>query len=609
MTRDSWDFSMTPRALWGAATLWLVPFGAWAVELGDIELNSGLDQPLEADIVLVSATPEELSELRANLAAPQTFERYGLDRPGFLTDLQFRITQDDTGRNVIRITSQEAITEPFFAMLVEATWSRGRLLREFTVLLDPPSLLPTVAEVVEPVQTAEPVPVPTPAPAPEPAPVDTPAPAAPDASGTYGPVQRGETLWSITQRYLPSGVTMHQMLAAMFQGNPAAFNGNMNLLLAGASLRIPDRSDATRLSAEEATREALRQTAEWEGSALRQARLRLLPATDEDAADVAGEGSAATAIAELQSENSALRSELAATQRVLELQSEELQALQARLAAVEQGLQAAQTAAALAAERPPAADGPGAQGAATAGVEPQSVAAAPPLPADVVAAPISQPSLLAQMRDWIASAPVLNALLRDDAAGEDAAAGAPGAQGEPAPIGQPALLARLRDWITHPLLLIGLGPAALVGIAVWYLRHRRRAEDDAPGRWEALSAGSTAATDAALDPGPGGIGEQHPQPVSGAAGGHGQPSEALDEAPDRGAQTAAGPQTAASPSAADEVGLHRAPAQGEVDTRLDLARAYIDLGDAEGARSLLEEVVDEGDAAQQQEARTLLAGL
>ena len=604
---------MTPRARWGAATLWLVPFGAWAVELGDIELNSGLDEPLEADIVLVSATPEELSELRANLAAPQTFERYGLDRPEFLTGLQFQITQDDTGRNVIRITSQETITEPFFAMLVEATWSRGRLLREFTVLLDPPSLLPTVADVVEPVQTAEPVPVPvpTPAPAPEPAPVETPGPAAADGSGTYGPVQRGETLWSITQRYLPSGVTMHQMLAAMFQGNPGAFNGNMNLLLAGASLRIPDPSDATRLSAEEATREALRQTAEWEDSAMQQARLRLLPATDEAAAGVAGEGSAATAaIAELQSENSALRSELAATQRLLELQSEALQALQARLAAVEQGLEAAETAAALAAERPPAAaDGPGAQSEATTVTEPQSVAAEPPLPTDVVAAPISQPSLLAQMRDWISSAPVLNALFRDDAAGE-AAAGAPGAQSEPAPIGQPALLARLRDWITHPVLLIGLGPLALVGIAVWYLRHRRRAEDEASGRWEALSAGSTAATGAALDPGPGGMGERDPQPVSGAAGGHEQPSEALDEAPDHGAQTAAGPQAAtASPSAADEVSLRRSPAQGEVDTRLDLARAYIDLGDAEGARSLLEEVVDEGDAAQQQEARTLLAGL
>ena len=581
---------MTPRARWGAATLWLIPFGAWAVGLGDIELNSGLDQPLEADIVLVSATPEELSELSANLAEPQTFERYGLDRPGFLTGLQFEITRDDTGRNVIRITSQEPITEPFFAMLVEATWPRGRLLREYTLLLDPPGLLPTVADVAEPVQTAEPVPmpVPTPAPAPapepapEPAPVETPESGAPDGSDTYGPVQRGETLWSITQRYLPGGVTMHQMLAAMFQDNPAAFNGNMNLLLAGASLRIPDRSDATRLSAEEATREALRQTAEWEGSAVRQARLRLLPATDEDAAGVAGEGPAATeAIAELQSENSALRSELAATQRLLELHSAELQALQARLAAVEQDLEAAQT----------APDGPGAQSAATAVIEPQPVAAEPPLPADVVAAPISQPSVLARMRDWISGAPVLNALLRDDVAGEDAAAGGP------APVGRTALLARMRDWITHPPVLIGLGALALVAIAVWYLGRRRRAEDDASGRWEALSAGATAASDAAPDPNPGGI------------GGHGQPSAPPDEAPD-GAQAAAGPQAAtASRSAADDVSLRRAPAQSEVDTRLDLARAYIDLGDAEGARGLLEEVVDEGDAAQQQEARTLLAGL
>ncbi|MGB5347743.1 MAG: hypothetical protein WBN23_16375, partial [Woeseia sp.] len=137
----------------------LIASEVWALGLGDIRLDSALNEPLRAEIALLSATQEELDNLRISLASTETFERYGIDRPLFLTGLQFRV--QGTGANsTVRITSQQPITEPFVTFLVEAVWSRGRLLREYTVLLDPPTFAPPpsapVAEAVAaPRQTTE----------------------------------------------------------------------------------------------------------------------------------------------------------------------------------------------------------------------------------------------------------------------------------------------------------------------------------------------------------------------------------------------------------------------------------------------------------------------
>ncbi|MGH9897079.1 MAG: type IV pilus assembly protein FimV, partial [bacterium] len=117
-----------------------------ALGLGDIELDSALNEPLRAEIRLLSATPEDLASLKVSLASAETFERYGLHRPLYLTRLTF--TVEPSGRtdgNVVRVRSQEPITEPFVTFLVEATWPRGRLLREYTVLLDPPTFAPPPA--------------------------------------------------------------------------------------------------------------------------------------------------------------------------------------------------------------------------------------------------------------------------------------------------------------------------------------------------------------------------------------------------------------------------------------------------------------------------------
>jgi len=105
------------------------PSALFALGLGEIRLNSALNQPFDAEIELVSATTEDLSALRAALAPSDTFQRYGLDKPAFLSDFTFRVARSG-GRDVLRITSPRPVTEPFVTLLVEASWPRGRLLRE-----------------------------------------------------------------------------------------------------------------------------------------------------------------------------------------------------------------------------------------------------------------------------------------------------------------------------------------------------------------------------------------------------------------------------------------------------------------------------------------------
>src|SRR5512134_1710050 len=132
---------MRARARWAITPLLAAPAGAWALGLGDIELQSALNQPFRAEIAL-SATADELQGLKVMLAAPDMFVRRGIDRPDFLNNLEFRVV---TGRSVVQVSSRESIAEPFVTLLVEATWPRGRNIKEYTVLLDPPVFLPAPA--------------------------------------------------------------------------------------------------------------------------------------------------------------------------------------------------------------------------------------------------------------------------------------------------------------------------------------------------------------------------------------------------------------------------------------------------------------------------------
>ena len=137
--------------------LLLLPGQLLSLGLGEIEVDSALNQPLNAQINLISARADELEEMRVELAPANVFDRVGVPRPYFLTQLKFKPVALPGGGTAIRVTSKDPVREPFLTFLVEVTWPKGRLLREYTVLLDPPEFAQQQApQITTPVTTAEP---------------------------------------------------------------------------------------------------------------------------------------------------------------------------------------------------------------------------------------------------------------------------------------------------------------------------------------------------------------------------------------------------------------------------------------------------------------------
>jgi pilus assembly protein FimV len=371
------------------SALLLVPQAAYSLGLGDIRLNSALNEPLSAEIDLVAPTNEELGAMSAQLASRELFQRYGLDRPRYLDSVQFQVGRGRDGRNVLLVNSAAPVSEPFVTFLVEVSWPRGRLLREYTVLLDPPVFAPQEAAPPPPVaapRISRPAPAPTPAampsqPRPEPAAVQPSAPAG-ETPSSYR-VSRGDTLYGIASTFGDGSRSgTNRMMIAMFRANPGAFGGNINLLRAGAILRIPGPESVADVSATEASSEIGRQTAAWQGGEARQepARLRLVTPTEvapESGAPVAGGANVESRIGQL-------NREIEESQRLLELKNAELAQLQQQLSEKE-------AAAALAAAQAPAAEA-GEVEAGAVGAE-EGPGAAPQAPAEAPApAPEPEPA-------------------------------------------------------------------------------------------------------------------------------------------------------------------------------------------------------------------------
>ena len=122
-----------------------MPGAAHALGLGDIHVDSALNERLVAQIDIVGATALELSDLRASVANRETFLRYGVDRPAFLTSAVFKVTEDSQGRPVLSVRSTEAFNEPVVNFLVDLHWQNGELVRQYTLLLDPANSPPGLA--------------------------------------------------------------------------------------------------------------------------------------------------------------------------------------------------------------------------------------------------------------------------------------------------------------------------------------------------------------------------------------------------------------------------------------------------------------------------------
>jgi len=248
MTRPSFRFWLI--------SLLLGPTCALALEVGEIQVQSALNQLFDATIPLPTLTPEELGRVSVKIASPTMFEEFGLDRAATLANLIFSIQYDAEGRVYVKVVSTQPIREPSLALLLEFGWPRGKTFREFTVLLDPvrrltqrsSSRTKTVLNTPEaPIAT----PAATPAiaaavseirePATSPFPVETPSSAPAYKPGdVYGPVAPGEGLWGIALKIRPEGITREQMMQALFKANPQAFSSTgIDGLKIGATLRIP----------------------------------------------------------------------------------------------------------------------------------------------------------------------------------------------------------------------------------------------------------------------------------------------------------------------------------------------------------------------------------
>ena len=273
---------------------------AYALGLGEIDLQSSLSQPLVAEIELLDARDLGTTEVIPALASPEDFNRAGVDRQYFLTDLKFTPVIRANGKSVIRITSAKPVREPYVNFLVEVLWPNGRLLREYTLLLDPPMYAPTpvvntaprLPVAVAPTPTARPqsaAPSPRPVAAAPSAPSRSSAPAAAvKADGDQYRTTSSDTLWGIAQRNRQSG-TVHQSMMAIFELNPEAFaNGNINRLKSGQVLRMPTDAQIRSRSHAEAVAQVAEQNNAWrEGRAAAPVSTRQLDATRRDSAGAA----------------------------------------------------------------------------------------------------------------------------------------------------------------------------------------------------------------------------------------------------------------------------------------------------------------------------------
>lgn len=599
---------------------------ASALGLGQIEVKSRLGQPFLAEIPIISSDPAELENLQAELASPLVFARVGLQPPmGVIAELQFTSALDAAGRPVIRVTTAQPVNEPLLTFLVSVDWGQGRLVREYAALVDAPRTVsapmqPAIEETVvsepniierEPEaaapQTAEAPPATTPEeeveqaiareenaaadneiPAAPPQPqaqpqvaVATPPRApVPDAarelSGDYT-VRRGDTLSEIAGR-MEGQASLDQAMIALLRANPDAFiDGNINLLKAGAVLEVPPGDELASVDAGEARRLVAQHVQQW-----RDARRAVpQPAMEGAVASAAGApasnapgnnataGGSASADARLEivppeaaraaqagtqsgiqagGEGQMLRQELQQTQETVAAREAEVQELKSRVAELEQ-LQK------------------------------------------------QQQQLIAMKDSELAAAQQRVAKTNEQAAAQS---------GSPLP------------WI------IGGGALLLALLGGWWMGRRPnkpafRAPSDAASTTPSIADAFAPGPDIEAREAPETVVEP-PAPEERAVDVRAPEEPAFELTPEP--QAPVRPTAPAAPTAPIAPAWHIAAngngRRGHVEPtlatqpgqeRLELARAYIDLGDRESARQLLSEVVINGDLAARQAASRMLQDL
>lgn len=235
------------------------PLTSHAFGLGKLDLMSALNEPFKAEIDVTALRPNEQENLQVKIASNDEFLKAGLDRSILLSQLQFDIVERQ-GETKILVTSKQAVKEPFLDFLLTASAGSGRLIREYTVLLDPPEYV--MAETRNTATTALPA-------------SQTAADKTTTTSTRYQTtssynansyaVKRSDTLWNIALETRPTkSVSVHQMMMALLRKNPSAFsNNNVNGLKAGVTLQIPTQDTITVLSKSDAAAEFSEQSKAW----------------------------------------------------------------------------------------------------------------------------------------------------------------------------------------------------------------------------------------------------------------------------------------------------------------------------------------------------------
>ncbi len=299
-------FALTGVAI---AALTLGTANCWALGLGRLSVQSSLGETLRAEIDVTSLTPEEAANLKIRIAPPDSYRAAGVDYNSVLPTTQAALLRRADGLPFLRLTSDRVVQEPFVDVILELSWSTGRLVREYTLLFDPPSERPLAAAPASapvaltapvfstPVPAQPAVPAALPAPremvqAPKPAaperapvkraaePVLAAAPSAEPAASSYR-VRSGDTLTGIASDTRSGSVSLDQMLVALYRGNPQAFVGdNINRLKSGVVLAVPSAGTAAAVDRSEARRLIVAQSADF--SSFRQKLASAVPLAQAD---------------------------------------------------------------------------------------------------------------------------------------------------------------------------------------------------------------------------------------------------------------------------------------------------------------------------------------
>ena len=308
----------TALAAAAATFLSLAASPVLALSLGSITVQSALGEPLRAEIDIPDINAEEAASLKASIATPDAFKAAGLEYNPAMSNLQVSLQRRSNGRAFIRLSSDKPINEPFVDMILEASWATGRIVRDYTMLFDPPSLrAPAAAAATAPQVSSQTAPSgaaasvagpsgsnagrPAPAAARPAAPAAVAAPMSPtkpkvaDASGQQVTVKLGDTASKIALANKPASVSLDQMLVALLRANPDAFvNNNINRVKSGAVMNVPSAEQAQALSPAEATQTVIAQSKDF--NEFRKKLATSAPAAQVAAADRQASGSVQTKV-------------------------------------------------------------------------------------------------------------------------------------------------------------------------------------------------------------------------------------------------------------------------------------------------------------------------